>query len=278
MGVAAEFSTPGGTIPALLCHRIQSRMLVPLPLNSMGPRVRSHRRKSETIGLLVADSNQMQSKLLVNALRRRPEFEVISCHMNIEAVLDTVASARVQVAILSLDHPRDSSPDMALVRRLHIAHPAIPKILLLDAYNREIVVSAFRSGARGIFCFSDYPFRLLCKCIRCVYDGQIWANTEQLRQLVEEVAQVPSLRTVNAMGLKLLTPREEQVVALVADGLSNREAARELSLSENTVKKYLFHIFYKLGISSRVELVLFAVSHGEPREAEWVAGQQPNAF
>ena len=244
----------------------------------MRNRANSPRRQSATIGLLVADSNQMQSQLLVNALRRRPEFEVTSCPMNIEAVLDTVASARVQVAILNLDHPRGSSPDMALVRRLHIAHSDIPKILLLDAYTREIVVSAFRSGAKGIFCFSDYPFRLLCKCIRRVHDGQIWANTEQLQQLVQEVTQVPSLRTVNAMGLKLLTPREEQVVALVADGLSNREAARELSLSENTVKKYLFHIFDKLGISSRVELVLFAVSHGEPREAEWVAGHQQSAF
>jgi DNA-binding NarL/FixJ family response regulator len=77
---------------------------------------------------------------------------------------------------------------------------------------------------------------------------------------------------VNAQGLKLLTPREEQVVALVADGLSNREVARELNLSEHTVKKYLFRIFDKLGISSRVELVLYAVSHGGHREAEWVAG------
>ncbi len=228
--------------------------------------------------MLVADSNQMQSQLLVNALRRRREFAVTSCPMNMDAVLDTVASAQVQVAILNLDHPRDSLPDMAPVRRLQVAHPQIAKILLLEQCNREIVVSAFRSGAKGIFCFSDYPFRLLCKCIRCVHNGQIWANTEQLQQLVQEVTQVPSLRTVNALGLKLLTPREEQVVALVADGLSNREAARELGLSENTVKKYLFHIFDKLGISSRVELVLFAVSHGEPREAEWVAGLQQNAL
>jgi|GEM_PF-125804 len=276
--VRAKFSTPGSTIRVLPYHRIRSPTLIRLLLNSMRSKVKSPRRQSEIIRLLVADSNQMQSQLLVNALRRRPEFEVASCPMEIEAVLETVTSARVQVAILNLDHPRDSSPDMAMVRRFHIAHPEIPKILLLDSYDHEIVVSSFRSGAKGIFCFSDYPFRLLCKCIRCVHNGQIWANTEQLQQLVQEVTQVPSLRTVNAMGLKLLTPREEQVVALVADGLSNREAARELSLSENTVKKYLFHIFDKLGISSRVELVLFAVSHGEPREAEWVAGQQTDAF
>ena len=78
--------------------------------------------------------------------------------------------------------------------------------------------------------------------------------------------------TVNSRGIRLLTPREEQVVALVADGLSNREVARELCLSEHTIKKYLFRIFDKLGISSRAELVLYALSHGGPRQAEWVAG------
>jgi Bacterial regulatory proteins, luxR family len=61
-------------------------------------------------------------------------------------------------------------------------------------------------------------------------------------------------------------------VALVADGLSNREVARELGLSEHRVKKYLLHIFDKLGISSRVELVVYAVSHGGAWQAEWVAG------
>jgi DNA-binding NarL/FixJ family response regulator len=100
----------------------------------------------------------------------------------------------------------------------------------------------------------------------------VWANSEQLQYLIEAIAQVPSLRVVNASGFKLLTPREEQVVALVADGLSNREIAEELGLSEHTVKKYLFRIFDKLGISSRVELVLYAFSHGGAREAEWVAG------
>jgi DNA-binding NarL/FixJ family response regulator len=83
---------------------------------------------------------------------------------------------------------------------------------------------------------------------------------------------VPSLRVINSRGKSLLTPREEQVVALVAEGLGNRLIARELSLSEHTVKKYLFHIFEKLGVSSRVELVLYAVNNGDPRQAEWIAG------
>jgi DNA-binding NarL/FixJ family response regulator len=161
---------------------------------------------------------------------------------------------------------------MALLRRIHISFPKVSKILLLESSDRELAVNAFRSGARGLFCFGVSPFRALCKCIQVVHRGQIWATAQQIEYLVDIVAQVPSLRVVNANGNTLITPREEQVVALVAEGLSNREIAQELRLSEHTVKKYLFRIFDKLGISTRVELVLYAVNHGDHRAAEWLTG------
>jgi DNA-binding NarL/FixJ family response regulator len=142
----------------------------------------------------------------------------------------------------------------------------------VESYDRELVVSAFRSGARGIFCISDTHFRLLCRCIQRIADGQIWANTEQLNFLLALVSEVPSLRVLNSRGEQILTPREEQVVALVAEGMSNRDIAGELDLSEHTVKKYLFRIFDTLGVSSRVELVLYAVKNGDPLPAEWLAG------
>ena len=229
-------------------------------------------RISNSIGVLIADSNQMQCQLLAGALRRRPEFHVTSCILDPEAILRVIGSVPVEVAILNADNPSDGWPDMTVVRRLHLAHPEVAKIILLDTYDRDIVVNAFRSGARGLFCFSQYPFRLLCKCIHSVHRGQVWANSEQMQHVIESLSQVPSLHMVNSRGIRLLTPREEQVVALVADGLSNREVAQELCLSEHTIKKYLFRIFDKLGISSRVELVLYALSHGGSRQAEWVAG------
>jgi len=227
---------------------------------------------SRATGVLVADSNQMQRQLLVSALRRRPEFHVTSCSTDMEAILRSIAASPVQVAVMNASGNKNGRPDLTILRRLRFAHPEIAQILLLEASQRDLVVSAFRSGVKGLFCIADHPFRLLCKCIHSVQRGQVWANSEQLQYLLETVTQVPSLRVVNARGLKLLTPREEQVVALVADGLSNRDVARELRLSEHTVKKYLYRIFDKLGISSRVELVLYAVNHGGSREAEWVAG------
>ena len=227
---------------------------------------------SHPIGVLVADSNQMQSQLLVGALHRRPEFRVTSCLMDINEIMIAANSAEVQVAVLNLERRKDGCHDLTMVRRLHLLHPEIAKIVLLDSYDAELVVSAFRSGVKGLFCFAEYPFRLLCKCIHIVHRGEVWANNEQLQYLLDAVTHVPSLRVVNANGMKLLTPREEQVVALVADGLSNRDTAKELRLSEHTIKKYLFRIFDKLGISSRVELVLYAVSHSDHRQAEWIAG------
>ena len=233
----------------------------------------------DTITVLVADSNRMQSQLLTSALRRRPEFHIISCRMDTISILQAVTPKPPRVALLSLTPPANVSETVMTLRRFHLSHPEVPKVLLVDSCDRELVISAFRSGARGIFAITDANLRLLCKCLLRVADGQIWANTEQLTYLLDLISEVPSLRVVDSGGRSLLTPREEQVVALVAEGLGNRQVARELNLSEHTVKKYLFRIFEKLGISSRVELVLYAVNNGAPRPAEWLAGasRAPNA-
>ncbi|MBS1852381.1 MAG: response regulator transcription factor [Acidobacteria bacterium] len=227
---------------------------------------------SNPLAILVADSNQTRRQLLAGALRRRPEFRISACALDLAAIAQSFETAPFHVAVMSIDQPKQSGGGLAVVRRFHIAHPEAVIVLLLDDYDRETVFSAFRSGARGLFCLSQQPFRALCKCIHSVHAGQIWANSEQLRFLVELADQVSSVRMVDARGVKLLTAREEQVVALVVDGLSNREVAQELNLSEHTVKKYLFRIFEKLGISSRVELVLYAFHHGDTRPVEWLAG------
>jgi DNA-binding NarL/FixJ family response regulator len=202
----------------------------------------------DSVAVLVADSSQMQSQLLTSALRRHPEFHVLSCAMEQEAILKALESFPAQVALMTVDYHNGGGAGTTTVRRLHLARPEIKKVLLVESYDRDLVVNAFRAGARGIFCYTHAPFRTLCKCITRVRAGQIWANTHQLQYLIDVVAQVPSLRVIGAQGDQLLTPRQEQVVALVAEGLSNREIARELKLSEHTVKKYLLRIFDKLGI------------------------------
>ena len=224
------------------------------------------------IVVLVADSNRMQAQLLTTALRRRPEFHLTTCAMDTISIFHAVASKLPRVALLSFNSTVKLAETVMLLRHFHLSHPGIAKVLLVDSCDRELVVGAFRSGARGIFSVPNADMRLLSKCILRVAAGQIWANTEQLNYVMDLIAEVPSLRVLNTVGSRILTPREEQVVALVAEGLGNRHIASELNLSEHTIKKYLFRIFEKLGISTRVELVLYALNNGDPRQAEWLAG------
>jgi DNA-binding NarL/FixJ family response regulator len=227
---------------------------------------------SNVVSVLIADSNRMRSQLLTSALRRHSEFHVATCHMDTVSIFQAVATKLPRIALLSLSTPAEIPETVTTLRRFHLSYREIPKILLVDTCDRDLVVSAFRSGARGIFPITDASLRMLCKCLLRVAAGQIWASTEHLNYLLDLVSEVPSLRVLDSSGTNLLTPREEQVVALVAEGLGNREIAGELNLSEHTIKKYLYRIFEKLGISTRVELVLYAVNNGAPRQAEWLAG------
>ena len=158
---------------------------------------------STAIAVLIADSNRMQAQLLTSALRRRSEFRVSTCPVDIASILQAVVSTPARVVVLSLNHSVNIASQMAAMRRVHFSHPAVAKVLLVESYDRELVVSAFRSGARGIFCISDAHFRLLCRCIQRVAGGQIWANTEQMTFLLDLVSEVPSLRVVNSRGREI---------------------------------------------------------------------------
>jgi DNA-binding NarL/FixJ family response regulator len=225
---------------------------------------------SENIRVLLADFKPMENQLLAGALRRHG-FDVVASDGEVTSILNLLETALADVVVISCTGPQIGLSDMAAVRTLHFSNPDVPKIMLLDSEDRETVLQAFHLGARGLFCLADASFQSFCECIARVARGEVWASTRQLNFLLESVCQVPCLRITGAGGESLLTSREEQVVALVADGLSNRHIATELGLSEHTIKKYLFRIFEKLGISNRVELVLYAVHHGTPQPAEWIA-------
>lgn len=222
------------------------------------------------ISVLLADSKQMESQLLAASLRDC-RFRVFESPNEATPILQLLETGAVDVAVISCTALYSSVPDLTIFRTLHLMYPQVPKVCLMDVESPELAVQAFRSGARGLFCLADSSFQSLCECIAGVCRGEVFATNQQLGYLLESVCQLPSTHVVGASGETLLTSREEQVVALVTDGLSNRDVANELGLSEHTVKKYLFRIFEKLGISSRVELVLYALHHGSPPLVGWSA-------
>lgn len=222
------------------------------------------------IRVFLADPRPLENQLLAGALLHNG-FDVVSVLPGADPVLAILGHGPVDVAVVGCSIEDSARPDMTFLRALHSSYPQVPKMVLIETDDRDTIVQAFRAGGRGIFCLAESSFSVLCEGILRVHGGDIWANTRQLNYLLDSVCQVPAVRVVSADGQNLLTFREEQVVALVADGLSNRDVATELGLSEHTVKKYLFRIFEKLGISNRVELVLYTFHHGAPQTASWAA-------
>jgi two-component system, NarL family, nitrate/nitrite response regulator NarL len=222
----------------------------------------------DPIRVLVADSNQTQSQLLSSALRRQHKLRIACCRNEISDCLYALSSSPFDICLLG-DGPADQDHLIETVHAVHANHPRIGLILLLDSYDRNLVVNTMHAGVRGLFCRASQPFRALCRCISVVHQGQYWANTEQMGYLIEAFMSSPSTRIINCKGEGILTPREEQIVNLVAEGIGNREIAEQLHIKENTVKKSLLRTYDKIGVSNRVELVLYTLAH---RGAEKTAG------
>ena len=133
---------------------------------------------SIALDVLVADSSRMQAQLLAAALRRHAELHISSCQMNPASILQSVAGRYPQVALLSFSAPVNFADEIGTLRRFHVSHPSIAKIILADSSSRDLVIQGFRSGARGIVSVTDCNLRVLWKCILRVAAGQIWLNTE----------------------------------------------------------------------------------------------------
>jgi DNA-binding NarL/FixJ family response regulator len=239
---------------------------VPNRKNSL-PVLEGAKAKARPFGLpirvLIADNNQMNSELLAVALRRCRPIQLAGCATDYASLRDAVASAKPHVLLISPDLEDGTGTGFRILREFRMAQIPTKVVVLLDSARKERVLEAFWCGAQGVFSKSG-SIKTLCKCIISVHSGQVWANSEQMKQVLEALTYSSPPRLVDAKGVDLLTQREQEVVRCLAEGLSNREVAQRLQLSQHTVKNYLLHIFDKLGVSSRVEVVLYASGQNPP--------------
>jgi two-component system, NarL family, nitrate/nitrite response regulator NarL len=218
------------------------------------------------INLVIADKSRMGCQLMATALRRsRYGLTVLDCVLESSAVLRALKENRADVAVISA-HLKDG-PDAGfdLTREIRTRYPATDVVMLLDSVEPAAVIEAFRAGATGILSRDD-PFQVLCKCIYVVSQGQVWAGSRDLRFALDALRHSSSALNKSSSGsakvakpANTLTSREESLVDLVAEGMTNRDISRHLHLSEHTVRNYLFRIFNKLGTSTRLELALYVL-------------------
>jgi DNA-binding NarL/FixJ family response regulator len=208
---------------------------------------------SSATRILVYDSSNLQCELLstgLQSLRQGLEIESASDYESMIALLATDAR---WVVIISDNNLGNATASVA--RRLRTDFPGLPLVFLLQEGQSDRVIEAFRLGARGIV-YSNENLAQLARCIDRVAQGEVWVRHVDLGIISEQLSR-PGGRVTDVAGRTLLSPREEEISRLVAEGMSNREVSRALRISESTVKNSLFHVFDKLGISNRVELARY---------------------
>ena len=214
-----------------------------------------------TIRVLVVDDQALVRAGFCMVLEAEPDIEVVG-----EAAdgNEAVAKARrLEPDVVLMDVRMPQVDGIEATRRLLEAKMAV-KVLMLTTFDTDAYVyDALRAGASG-FLLKDIPPEQLVEAIRAVARGDALLAPSVTRRLIEEFA---SGRVDTSKGLGDLTPRELEVLQLVARGLSNGEIAKELVVSETTVKTHVTHLLTKLGVRDRVQAVVLAYELGLVRTA-----------
>jgi len=218
------------------------------------------RRQKLPVRVLIVVPDVMTGEFITEKLKSKgPYFQAKVLIAKAGSIPREVAAFEPHVTLLSDDLEDGPQEGFKVLRELKRSKANTAVVMLLKRSNPDCVISAFRFGARGIV-YRSHSFKSLPKCLQIVHEGQIWIGNEDLEHILDWLGRVNSVTIAAADGSSLLTSREQDVVRLVTDGMKNREIAEALSLTEHSVRNYLYRIFEKLGVSSRAELMLYALS------------------
>jgi DNA-binding NarL/FixJ family response regulator len=220
--------------------------------------------RTGTVKVFLADGSRMSCQLIAAALRQgRYRTRVVGYATDAEGIREGLDTSEADVALIGARLEEEALAGFDVTREIVSSGCKPSVVIMLDSSKPAMVVEAFRAGASGVFS-RDQSSELLCKCIHAVHQGQVWASSKELHFVMGALVEALPSRAMSPRGSGLLTKREQGVVHLVAEGLTNRDISEQLNLSVHTVRNYLFRIFNKVGTSSRLELALYAIDQRKP--------------
>jgi len=206
------------------------------------------------IRLILVDDHPIVLGGLQQLFQRQPDVAVTAACPDTDSALAAILREPPDVLVLDLRMPGVNG--LEFLRRLADQGLGIRTVLLTAAIDNDEVIEAVKLGVRGLV-MKDSPPDTLVRCVRKVHDGGQWLDQET----VSRAFRIAVDRETAARDTTL-TPRELEVVRMVAEGLRNRAIAGRLSISEGTVKVHLHNIYEKLGVDGRLELTLCAQQKG----------------
>jgi DNA-binding NarL/FixJ family response regulator len=213
-----------------------------------------------TVRVLVVDDQRVVRDGLALLLRVSPDVDLVGTAENGQVALDRVGDLAPDVVLMDLRMP--VMDGVEATRRIRTGHPSVQVIVLTTYADDESVFAALRAGARG-YLTKDADADEILRAVRRVHAGEAMLDTSVQARLLDALgAGVPASAPGPADLPDDLTPREAEVLALIAEGLSNAEIARRLVVSEATVKTHVNRLFAKTGVRDRAQAVRYAYRHG----------------
>jgi len=206
------------------------------------------------IRLVLCDDHPIVLDGLENLFRLEPDFRVVARCVNGEECLVAVRRHQPDVLVLDLRMPRKDG--LTVLRELHREKHPVKVVLLAGALEEEEVLEALRLGVRGMVLKELAP-QMVIQCVRKVHAGEQWLEKQAFGRALETLLRREAGEREAG---SVLTPRELEMVGMVARGLRNKEMSERMNISEGTVKIHLHHIYRKLKVENRVDLILYAQS------------------
>ncbi|MDA0167939.1 response regulator transcription factor [Solirubrobacter taibaiensis] len=214
-----------------------------------------------SIRVLIVDDQELVRIGFRLFLETQPGLVVVGEAGDGEEAIERVRELRPDVVLMDIRMPTMDGVEATAKLTSGAIEPA-PRVLVLTTFDLdEYVFGALRAGAAG-FLLKDAPRERLIEAIRVVHSGEALLSPSITRRLIEDFAARSDPIEPPAAVLAELTPREREVLVLVAHGLSNAEIAARLVVTEATVKSHVGAVLLKLGLRDRVQAVVFAYEHG----------------
>ncbi|MDE3061475.1 MAG: response regulator transcription factor [Acidobacteriota bacterium] len=210
------------------------------------------------IRIVLADDHPVVRIGVRNMLMVEEGFSVVGEADDGDDAITQTLELKPDILLLDVAMPR--LPGLEAMRAIMKGSPEVKILLLTSTITTQQIIEALHIGARGIV-LKDALAGHLKVAIRTVHAGDFWIGGKRVVNLVAALHDLMQQAAPPQRKTYGLTPRELEVVGCIVEGCSNRDIAKQFGLSEETIKRHLSNIFDKTGVSTRLELALFAIAH-----------------